>query len=61
MFCLPLKAHEGQNYNPITKIILENILVLAVGPDVEKREEEKQTPVDVVTLEVTPDEAEKLF
>ena len=56
-----IKRHEGQNYNPITKIILENILVLAVGPDVEKKgKEEKQTPVDVVTLEVTPEEAEKL-
>ncbi len=57
-----LKRIEGYNHNPITKIILENILVLAVGPDVEEKKgrEEKATPVDVITLEVTPEEAEKI-
>ncbi len=57
-----LKRVEGYNYNPITKIILENILVLAVGPDIEEKKgkEEKATPVDVITLEVTPEEAEKI-
>jgi len=45
--------------DPVTKIVLENILVLAVGPDVEKKGKEP-TPVDVITLEVTPVEAEKL-
>lgn len=57
-----LKRIEGFHYNPITKTILENILVLAVGPDIEEKKgkEEKATPVDVITLEVTPDEAEKL-
>ena len=45
----------------ITKTILENILVLAAGPEFEaKAKEEKQSPVDVVTLEVTSEEAEKL-
>jgi len=45
----------------ITKTVLENILVLAAGPEFEaKAKEEKQSPVDVVTLEVTPEEAEKL-
>ncbi len=57
-----LKRVEGAVYNPITKIILENILVLAVGPDIEEKKgkEEKATPVDVITLEVTPEEAEKI-
>ncbi len=43
----------------LTKIVLENILVLAVGPEVEKKGKEP-TPVDVITLEVSPQEAEKL-
>ncbi len=43
---------------PVTKTVLENILVLAAGPQVEadgKRERPAQ--VDVITLEVTPGEA----
>ncbi len=57
-----LKKIEGSVSNPITKIILENILVLAVGPDIEdkKGKEGKATSVDVITLEVTPEEAEKI-
>ncbi len=52
----PEKARTG-----MTKTVLENILVLAAGPEFEaKGKEEKQSPVDVVTLEVTPEEAEKL-
>lgn len=46
---------------PVTKTVLENILVLAAGPQVEadgKRERPAQ--VDVITLEVTPGEAERL-
>jgi len=50
---------SGRSLTPITKIVLENILVLAVGPDLEKKGKEP-TPVDVITLEVTPEEAEKL-
>jgi pilus assembly protein CpaB len=47
--------------NPVTKIVLENILVLAAGPEVEpKGKAEKPAQVDVITLEVTPEEAEKL-
>jgi pilus assembly protein CpaB len=52
----PEKAKTG-----MTKTVLENILVLAAGPELEaKGKEEKQSPVDVVTLEVSPEEAEKL-
>ena len=51
----------GKTSQPITKIVLENILVLAAGPEIQtKGKEEKPSPVDVITLEVTPDEAEKL-
>ena len=44
----------------MTKIVLENILVLAAGPDVSTAKQEKSAPVDVITLEVTPQEGEKL-
>jgi len=51
----------GKSSDPVTKIVLENILVLAVGPDVEVDKKGKESkPVDVITLEVTPVEAEKL-
>ncbi len=43
-----------------TKIVLENILVLAAGPDVSTAKQDKSAPVDVITLEVTPQEGEKL-
>ncbi len=46
---------------PITKIVLENVLVLAVGTKVEtEKRGQKNVPVDVITLEVSPIEAEKL-
>ena len=46
---------------PITKIVLENILVLATGTEMERKEEgKKPSLVDVITLEVTPEEAEML-
>ena len=52
---------SGKITNPITKTVLENILVLAAGPEMETRgKEEKPSPVDVITLEVTPEEAEKV-
>jgi len=52
----------GRTFNPVTKTILENILVLAVGSETKERKgsEEKSSPTDVITLEVTPEEAEKL-
>lgn len=43
-----------------TKTVLNNILVLATGPDVGTENKEKRAPVDVITLEVTPDEGERL-
>ncbi len=52
----------GKTYAPVTKTILENVLVLAVGSETKERKgfEEKSSPTDVITLEVTPEEAEKL-
>ena len=55
---------SGRKKGAITKTVLENILVLAAGTQttrVEKIDSKQQTsPVDVVTLEVTPEETEKL-
>jgi len=44
----------------VTKVILENILVLATGAEIQKNEKGEPSPVDVFTLEVTPEEGEKL-
>ncbi len=53
---------DRDNKSPtVTRTVLENILVLAAGPEVEKEGKKgKPTGVDVVTLEVTPEEGEKL-
>jgi pilus assembly protein CpaB len=51
----------GKTPIALTKTILENILVLAAGPETEtKGKEEKPSNVDVITIEVTPEEAEKV-
>ena len=42
------------------KIILEDLLVLATGTEIQKNEKGEPMPVDVYTLEVTPEQAEKL-
>ena len=54
-----INSHEVKD--PTTKLVLENILVLAAGPEVEQKGKgEKPNQVDVITLEVSPEEAEKL-
>jgi len=51
----------SKNYAPVTKTVLENALVRTVGPEIEKRgKDERPSEVDVITLEVTPGDAEKL-
>lgn len=44
----------------VTKLILENILVLATGTEVQTNDKGEPAPVDVYTLEVTPEDGEKL-
>lgn len=44
----------------ITKVVFENMLVLATGTQVHKDDKGNTSPVDVYTLEVTPEEGEKL-
>jgi len=47
--------------NPISKIVLQNIKVLANGQNLDKPDDEKQAnSVKAVTLQVTPEQAEKL-
>lgn len=54
-------SQSGKVATPITKTVLENVLVLATGADIEKSgNREKPSQVDVITLEVTPEEGEKL-
>jgi len=43
-----------------TKTILEQIHVLATGTEIQENEKGEPMPVDVYTLEVSPEEAEKL-
>jgi pilus assembly protein CpaB len=54
-----VKDDKAQREIPISKLILQNIPVLAVGEETEKRGGGKSS-TDLYTLEVTPDEAEKL-
>jgi pilus assembly protein CpaB len=43
-----------------SKIVLENLFVLATGTQMQKNEKGEPMPVDVYTLEVTPEEAERI-
>ena len=52
----PQKKEEKEK----TKTILENIMVLATGTQIQKNEKGEPSPVDVYTLAVTPEEAETL-
>jgi pilus assembly protein CpaB len=47
--------------NPISKIVLQNVKVLASGQNLDKPKDEREAEaVKAVTLQVTPDQAEKL-
>ena len=51
---------DPQKNEEKTKTILENIMVLATGTQIQKNEKGEPSPVDVYTLAVTPEEAETL-
>src|SRR5918996_3858387 len=53
---------EGNSrQNPISKIVLQNIKVLASGQNIDKPDNEREAKsVKAVTLQVTPEQAEKL-
>jgi pilus assembly protein CpaB len=59
-----LTTTDPESGETITKTILEDLLVLAAGPQLTKGTtvfgEGKPSPVDVYTLEVTPEQAEKI-
>jgi pilus assembly protein CpaB len=48
------------NKDPISKVILQNLRILGTGQRIEKRLGEKPQVVPTVTLEVTPEEGERL-
>jgi pilus assembly protein CpaB len=55
------KKGDGGTRGEVTKVVLENTLVLATDTQMERAAgEEKPTPVKVITLEVSLEEAEKL-
>jgi len=52
---------EGRQRERVSKIVLQNIKVLANGQNIDKPRNEKETErVKAVTLQVTPEQAEKL-
>jgi len=48
------------NLDPISKVVLQNLRVLGIGQKIEKSLGEKPQVVPTVTLEVSPDEGERL-
>lgn len=51
----------GDNQGPISKIVLQNIKVLASGAKIDSPENQREpSAVKAVTLQVTPEQAEKL-
>ena len=54
-------AEQAGMQNPISKIVLQNIKVLANGQNIDKPEDQREAnSVKAVTLQVTPEQAEKL-
>lgn len=58
---VPPTAQSAQTAGPISKIVLQHIKVLASGPKLDSPENQREpTSVKAVTLQVTPEQAEKL-
>ena len=56
-----IDPRENSGGDPISKIVLQNIKVLANGQNIDKPKDEREAnSVKVVTLQVTPEQAEKL-
>ena len=54
-------SQNGSAQGPISKIVLQNIKVLASGPRIDSPQDQRQpSEVKAVTLQVTPEQAEKL-
>lgn len=50
----------GKNDNPVAKLVLERVKVIATGTELAPNGEGKTASVDVYTLELTPNESERL-
>ncbi len=58
---MPAGQQGGDGRGPISKIVLQNIKVLASGPKIDSPDNQREpTSVKAVTLQVTPEQAEKL-
>ena len=58
---VPPAAQGTQTQGPISKIVLQHIKVLASGPKIDSPENQREpTNAKAVTLQVTPEQAEKL-
>ena len=58
---VPVTQNNATTQGPISKIVLQNIKVLASGPKIDSPEDQRQpSEVKAVTLQVTPEQAEKL-
>ena len=56
-----IEPDPGKQGHPISKMILENVKVLAAGTQMERKgKDEEPVPVQVITVEVDVEEAEKL-
>jgi pilus assembly protein CpaB len=54
-------GESGGSRNPISKIVLQNVKVLASGQNIDKPKDQREAEqVKAVTLQVTPEQAEKL-
>jgi pilus assembly protein CpaB len=51
---------DPKNEEEVTKLVLQDIPVLATGTEMQENSKGEPMPVDVYTLEVTPDDGEKL-
>src|SRR5215213_9000474 len=58
---VPAAAQGVQSQGPISKIVLQHIKVLASGPKIDSPDNQREpTNAKAVTLQVTPEQAEKL-
>jgi len=58
---VPIAQQGVEAQGPISKIVLQSIKVLASGPKIDSPENQREpTTVKAVTLQVTPEQAEKL-
>src|SRR5688572_14570422 len=56
-----VRQQNSESQGPISKIVLQNIKVLASGPKIDSPDNQREpTSVKAVTLQVTPEQAEKL-